>query len=74
MLCNDEEFLTHLESETKKDEDSITELRDSILNQLQAVINEVEAQRGKKISEELAEMLIQYAQNVIRQIEVWEKC
>lgn len=43
------------------------------INQLQAFINEIEAQRGKKISEELAEMLIQYAQNVIWQIEDWKK-
>ena len=43
------------------------------INQLQAFINEVEAQRGKKISEELAEMLIQYAKNVIWQIEDWKK-
>jgi len=38
------------------------------INQLQAFINKVEAQKGKKISEEMAEMLIQYAQNVIWQI------
>jgi hypothetical protein len=46
---------------------------DVAINQLQAFINEIEAQRGKKISEELAEMLIQYAQNVIWQIEDWKK-
>ncbi|MBU7021902.1 MAG: hypothetical protein HXS41_12650 [Theionarchaea archaeon] len=42
------------------------------INQLQAFINEVKAQRGKKISEELAEMLIQYTQNVIWQVEDWK--
>ncbi len=39
------------------------------INLLQAFINEVEAQRGKKISEKMATMLIQYAQNVIQQIQ-----
>jgi len=39
------------------------------VNQLQAFINKVEAQRGKKISEEDADMLIEYANNVIAQIE-----
>ncbi|MBU7013107.1 MAG: thrombospondin type 3 repeat-containing protein [Theionarchaea archaeon] len=35
------------------------------VNILNAFVNEVEAQRGKKISEEDAEMLIQFAENVI---------
>lgn len=39
------------------------------INQLQAFINEVNAQRGKKISEEVADMLIAYANNVIARIE-----
>jgi len=38
------------------------------VNQLQAFINKVEAQRGKKISEEAADMLIAYADIVIAQI------
>ena len=38
------------------------------INQLLAFINQVEAQRGKKISEEDAEMLIQYATNVINSL------
>ncbi len=39
------------------------------INMLNAFINEVEAQRGKKISEENATMLIQFAQNAILQIQ-----
>ncbi len=39
------------------------------IQQLQAFINQVEAQRGKKIPENIANMLIQYAQNVISQIQ-----
>lgn len=39
------------------------------INMLNAFINEVEAQRGKKISEEDAEMLIQFAQNAIQQMQ-----
>lgn len=39
------------------------------VNILQAFINYVEAQSGKKISEEDANMLIEYANNVIVQIE-----
>ncbi|MCK4823665.1 putative metal-binding motif-containing protein [bacterium] len=39
------------------------------INQVQAFINEINAQRGKKISEEAADMLIQYANNIIAQIE-----
>lgn len=38
------------------------------INQLEAFINEVNAQRGKKISEEAADILINYAQNIIAQI------
>ena len=36
--------------------------------QLEAFINQVEAQSGKKISEDVAQMLILYAQNLIQQI------
>ena len=43
---------------------------DTAINQLNAFINEVGAQRGKKISEEVADMLIAYAQNIIAQIEL----
>jgi hypothetical protein len=39
------------------------------INMLNAFINEVEAQRGKKISEEDAGMLIQFAQNAISQMQ-----
>ncbi|MBU4480183.1 thrombospondin type 3 repeat-containing protein [Patescibacteria group bacterium] len=39
------------------------------INQLQAFINEVNAQKGKKISEEIADMLIAYANNIIAKIE-----
>lgn len=39
------------------------------INQLQAFINQVEAQRGKKISEEDADMLMQFALNAIQQIQ-----
>jgi len=35
---------------------------------LNAFINQVEAQRGKKISEEAADMLIAYANNIISKI------
>jgi len=38
-------------------------------NILQAFINQIEAQRGKKISEEAADMLIAYANNIIAHIE-----
>lgn len=41
----------------------------SAINQLRAFINEVNAQRGKKMSEEAADMLIEYANNIITQIE-----
>lgn len=40
------------------------------MNILNAFINEVEAQKGKKISEEDAEMLAQYALNVIKRLSV----
>ena len=39
------------------------------INQLNAFINEVKAQRGNKISEDVADTLINYAQNIIVQIE-----
>ena len=39
------------------------------INVLEAVINQIEAQRGNKISEETADMLIAYANSVIVQIE-----
>ncbi len=42
---------------------------DAAINQLQAFINQIEAQRGKKISEETVDMLIAYANNVIAQID-----
>jgi hypothetical protein len=35
------------------------------IGQLQAFINEVQAQRGKKITSETADLLIAYARNVI---------
>ena len=38
------------------------------VNKLEAFINQVEAQRGKKISEEEAEMLIKYATNLIDEL------
>ena len=38
------------------------------INQLRAFINKVEAQRGKKISDEDADMLIEYANSIIDQI------
>jgi len=42
---------------------------EAAINILQAFINQIEAQRGKKISEEVADMLIEYANNVIAKIE-----
>lgn len=39
------------------------------VNQLQAFINELNAQRGNKISDEAADLLIWYAQNVITNIQ-----
>ena len=39
------------------------------IQQFQAFINKIQAQRGKKIPEGLAEMLIRYAQSVIQQIQ-----
>lgn len=39
------------------------------IGQLEAFINQVEAQSGKKISEETAALLISYAENLISQIE-----
>ena len=39
------------------------------LNKLNAFINDVKAQKGKKIPENTAELLIQYAQHVIYQIQ-----
>jgi len=47
------------------DEDVIN----AAINQLNAFINEVEAQRGKKISEEATDMLIEYARNIIAQLQ-----
>jgi len=41
---------------------------DTAVNQLQAFINQILAQRGKKISEEAADMLIAYANNLIAKI------
>lgn len=41
---------------------------EAAINMLQAFINQIEAQRGKKISEEAADMLIAYANNVIEEI------
>ena len=35
------------------------------INKLEAVINEIEAQRGKKIPEDTAELLIRYTKNII---------
>ena len=40
------------------------------INKLNAFINEVNAQRGNKISEEAADMLIAYIQNIIAQIDM----
>ena len=39
------------------------------INQVEAFMNQVRAQKGKKISEEDADMLIQYALNVIQQLQ-----
>jgi hypothetical protein len=39
------------------------------INQLEAFINQVEALKGKKISEEDADLLIQYALNIIQQLQ-----
>jgi hypothetical protein len=39
------------------------------IGQIEAFINQVEAQRGKKISDETAYLLISYAENLISQIE-----
>jgi hypothetical protein len=44
------------------------------IEQLEAFINQVEAQRGKKISDETADLLISYAENLISQIEGGHKC
>lgn len=41
---------------------------DAAINQLQAFINQINAQRGNKISEEAADMLIAYANNLIAKI------
>ncbi len=43
----------------------IDEKKTEEINQLQAFIERVKAQRGKRISEEDADMLIQYATNLI---------
>jgi len=42
---------------------------EAAINQLQAFINQVEAQRGNKISGEVADTLIGYANNIIEQIQ-----
>jgi len=42
---------------------------ETTINKLEAFINQVEAQRGKKISEENADMLIQYATNLINSLQ-----
>lgn len=58
-----------LVSKVENAENSLDKDADNVaINQLNAFINGVKAQRGKKISEEAAEMLISYAQNVIAQI------
>lgn len=59
-----------LVSKVEAAQKSIDKEKDQVaINQLNAFINEIEAQRGKKISEEAADMLIQYALNIISQIE-----
>jgi len=42
---------------------------DAAINQLQAFISQIQAQSGKKISEEAAAMLIEYANNLITKIQ-----
>ncbi len=44
---------------------NIDEKKTEAINQLQTFIERVKAKRGKSISEEDAEMLIQYATNLI---------
>ena len=41
---------------------------EAAIGQLEAFINQVEAQRGKKISEDAADLLVAYAQNIIASI------
>ena len=57
----------------RKAENAFAELNagntEEAINILRAFINQVEAQRGKKISEEDADMLIQYVLNIIQQIQ-----
>ncbi len=43
---------------------------EAAINVLEAFINQIEAQRGKKISEEAADILIEYAENIIAQLQV----
>jgi len=51
-------------------ENSIDKEKDqAAINQLSAFINEVDAKRGSKISDEVADMLIAFAQNIIAQIQ-----
>ena len=40
----------------------------SAINQMEAFINQVEAQRGKKISEDAADLLVVFAENIIARI------
>jgi hypothetical protein len=65
-----DETKNSLISKIEAAENSIDKEKDqAAINQLGAFINEVNAQRGNKISEEVADMLIQYALNIIAQIE-----
>jgi hypothetical protein len=65
-----DETKNSLVSKVQAAENSLDKEKDqAAINQLNAFINEVSAQRGNKISEEVADMLLAYAQNIIAQIQ-----
>ncbi len=65
-----EEIKNSLASKVSAALNSIDKEKDqAAINQLQAFINEIYAQKGKKISEEAAELLISYANNIILRIQ-----
>ena len=59
-------FVSKLESAKNSLEN---DQENAAINKLEAFINQVEAQRGKKIPEEDADMLIQYATNLINSLQ-----
>ena len=64
------EIVVSLTSKVESALNSIDKEKDNVaVNQLNAFINELNAQRGKKVSEAAADLLINYAQNIITNVQ-----